>query len=345
MKEKELINSFSHFLISQKDFLQDCLSYNYGFTSKKGNVSYIDLIIFDDNIVNQPLAIVEFKINIPAEGATTERTKELLNYVGEIDVPAYLICPSENDFWIYELTDGIWQRLEKSNFPDFKALKGIFAAKAKLKGFQDAKKAKEKARKLQRKKAYTSLFSIIIAIVGGLITTIAISGIFSTKNESRPSDKDFVQRIESLEERVRANQKYSVLFSNQLAEMLAAGDSLKDSNQSNNYYHRKLLKINQSVDLIKADNSNLKTELEQLKHTISKDPLYLIELSTIRTDIVLLEKELDSDINIIKSELKSTDEKYNFLIGGIVTLIISILVLAVPNLIQGIKNTKVNSGS
>lgn len=311
MQEKELIHSFSDFLIYKKDFLQDCLAYKTDFTSKKGNHSYIDLIIFDDSIINQPLAIVEFKTNIPAEGATTEKTKEHLNFVGEIEVPAYLVCPSEADFWIYELIEDKWVKLEKNNFPDFKTLKNTFAAKEKIKEFEDAKKAKDKERKLQRKKAYTSLLSIIIAIAGGLISTIALSGIFSTKDSSQSRDKQLVQRIENLEEKVKDNQLNSDIFTKQLEELVDAGDSIKDSIQSRQYFHNQLVKLNQSVNLIETDNSKLNKELEQLKRVISKDPLYLIELNTIRTDITILEKDLDNDIIMINRDLESVNEKYH----------------------------------
>lgn len=342
MKEKELINSFSHFLITQKGFSQDCLAYDYGFRSNKGDFLSIDLIVFDDKVVNQPLAIVEFQTNIPAEGATTEKTKKVLNYVGEVEVPAYLICPSESDFWIYELSGGLWKRLDKSEFPNFKKLKDILAAKVKLKEFEDAQRAKEKARKLQIKKAYTSLLSVILAVIVGLVTTIALSGLFSTDKDSQTVDKEIVERINNLEENLQANEQYADLFSDQLSKIMAAVNSKKDSIQSNLYYQNELFKIDQTMDLIRAENSDIETELAQLKRIISKDQLYLIELKTIRTDITLLENELHNDVKIIKRDLGSIDDKYNFLVGGIITLIISIVILALPNLIQGLKNSRAN---
>lgn len=339
MKEKDLINSFSHFLITQKGFFQDCLAYNHQFRSNSGDFSSIDLIIFDDKVINQPLAIVEFQTNIPAEGATTEKTKKLLNYVGGIEVPAYLVCPSENNFWIYELSDEKWKKLDNSEFPDFKTLKDILAARVKLKEFEDAQRAKEKARKLQRKKAFTSLLSVILAVLVGLVTVTAISDLFSADKGSQ-IDKDIVERINHLEENLIANEKYADLFSDQLSKLMAAAKSKKDSIQTDIYYQNELFKLGQSLKLLKAENSNIETELAQLKSIIAKDQLYLIELKTIRTDITLLENELENNVKVLRSDLGSIDDKYNFLLGGIITLIISIVILALPNVIQGLRNSK-----
>lgn len=112
-------------------------------------------------------------------------------------------------------------------------------------------------------------------------------------------------------------------------------DSIQDNTQEPQMAIR-VVQGKSQFDLMRfaKQNDSIRKEFAQLKDILSNNPLHLIELYNTRTDMMLLDKDFKSEIKILQNELDSVNDKYNFIIGGLITIIAAIMMLAVPNLFQ-----------
>lgn len=331
----EVQKAFIDFLINEKEYSEDCLAFESIVGSDSKNIYRADLIIFDI-FEKQYLSLIEFKNHIN-QNTLNNAIKQVSKYIEIIDnpdLPVFLVGGKDKNFEIYILRNSsVWEKIEKEDFPTFKKLLKSISTKEMLREAENMRKEVEMKKRFQRNKSLASLFSIIVAVIGGIITVFLGTRIDNDNNTLKDDEISII--IENLKSKIEDNSKISRKALAEYKNFSVVIDSLNlkssDSEINNNF---KLMMMESELKVLAERNDSIQSEFSHLKNILSTNPLRVIELNNIKTDVTLLEKDVKSEIRILQNNIDAVKEKYNFIIGGIITIIGAILILALPNLIR-----------
>jgi uncharacterized membrane protein YeaQ/YmgE (transglycosylase-associated protein family) len=330
----EVQKAFIDFLLNEKGYPEECLAVEavVGIDSK--NTYRADLIIYDV-LEKQYLSLIEFKnqINQASLNNAIKQVSKYIELIDNPDLPIFLVAGIEKDFEIYILMNlSEWVKIEKEDFPSFKKLSKSIITKEMLRDAENLRKEIERKNKLQRNKSLASLFSIIVAIIGGIITLFLGTKI---EDNNKLKDNEISVVIENLKSKIEDNNKISEKTLTEYKNFSIAIDSLNKKNKEPQITNSiKLMMLQSEMKVLAERNDSIQSEFSHLKTILSTNPLRVIELNNIKTDIVLLDKDVKSEIHVLQNNIDALKEKYNFIIGGIITIIGAILILALPNAIQ-----------
>jgi len=332
--DTEVQKAFIDFLLNEKEYSEDCLAIDSVVGADSKNTYRADLIIYDI-FQKQYLGLIEFKNQIN-QFTLNKAIKQVLRYIEIIDnpdLPVFLVGGNENDFEIYILKNSsVWEKIEKEDFPTFKKLSKSIITREMLREAENMRKEVEKKNKLQRNKSLASLFSIIVAVVGGVITMFLGTKI---ENNDKLKKDEIAIIIENLKSKIEDNNKISRKALAEYRNFSVAVDSLNlKSSEPQITNNIKLMMMQSELKALAERNDSIQSEFSHLKTILSNNPLRVIELNNIKTDVVLLDKDVKSEMRVLQNNIDAVKEKYNFIIGGIITIIGAILILALPNLIQ-----------
>ncbi|GAA4327491.1 hypothetical protein GCM10023115_24560 [Pontixanthobacter gangjinensis] len=338
--EQNIRKKFIEFLKSKKDFNQNQFIIDYEIPL--GTKKYIaaDLVIIEPNI-REFLAFIEFKSYHSTEVFQTlneqikrNRVLQDLRYI-----PFYLITGDENDFVINKFENDNWIEITKDDFPNYNQLSTNAINRIKFKEREEEINQERDELVRRKNKGIASLISMMIASIA------VASGIFFIKNSDiglfqSPEKSDIL--LDSLKNKIERNFEKTELLSNRYEKTLILNDSLaKTISNSDNI---QFLTLSEKINNLENKDTLLNFRFNQLARIITKDPLNTLELNNLKTELTLSKKDFNTDIEIITRDINSMNQKieykYNVIITLLGALLASILVLAIPNLLQWKKSSK-----
>lgn len=334
--ESTLRRVFMDFLTREKGYPEDCFVMDHSAGPESKRIYSADLILFD-TLEKQTLGLIEFKEQITQDilRIAARQLKKTLESIGKPDLPVFLVGNSEATFLIYRLADaGKWVQVRKEDFPVFKTLSANIYTRETLRESENHRTEKEAKSRLQKIKAWASLITIILALTGGLIS-LSLNGKLNDRNNLDKQNQEVLTIVDSLESRINLSTQFTKQAISDYKSFSLILDSIQDNNQEPQMASR-IVQGKSQFDIMRIvkQNDSIRHEFEQLKEILSNNPLRLIELYNTKTDMILLDKDFKGEIKILQNDLDSVNDKYNFIIGGLVTIIGAIMILAVPNLFQ-----------
>jgi Type I restriction enzyme R protein N terminus (HSDR_N) len=321
MNHRELEYKFIEFLLkekgyNQKNFLLEA-SLRDSLSDENKSARYIADLILLDTDYNNYLALVEFKSYQNNSQATSQQTvaqvKKYLSVIGDVNIPGYLVIPSnENEFTVYLLDNNDWKEIEKNDFPHYDSLRSKNQADEKRFN-QDL--SKEKANELKKKRDLfrNTALSTLMSLVVGIVSVFVLSKkVFSTEDKSNIDKTKIIN--DSLQ--IQSNDLKSKIIDIK-KELLAikAQDSILVNSAKN-------LKINLLDERIKI-----------IENILSNSPERILKLQELTyqlksvNDQLLREKEIN-DIKIVNIKDRM-DQLTLWTSGLIITILGSIIGFAI----------------
>jgi archaellum component FlaC len=177
MREQDLEKIFADYLKNEKGYSDASFLYRVSIHPKIDEDFYkryiADLIIFDTHF-NNYLALIEFKSTATDKDlhGSLYQVTSYLRALNKPDLPAYLVIPCEQDFEIYLLAKGRWNKIEKQDFPNYQTFQSKAEADSKsfFEGVTENKYRYEIKRiQLTKNTAWSALLSMFVGIAAAVL--------------------------------------------------------------------------------------------------------------------------------------------------------------------------------
>jgi len=345
INEQSLRILFSSFLRDEKGYPSDSLLFEYPI-SRADNNRYLRADLILQNVeFSDLLALVEFKNSFNESNFTSAffHVSNYLTFLGQPDLPAYLVCYVENDFSIFILdSNEKWIQINKTEFPSYQALSSISFAKEKNE--KKTKKYKievkeQKERTITKVTTYISSISVIIGLLSFFITSKVNDkqSIELTKKQSY----ELMLIVDSINNKIIKSNSSLKQMSDSLTSYKMFIDSLsnyingKDDKLKYKFLKDKeFLQTQKEIDDFSERIAKLEFKISNIENIIIDNPEKIITIPILKKDIENQQQVLESKIKIIENDNIWMKEKLNSYGSAGVTFIISILV-ALTSLIVG----------
>lgn len=343
----EFKKEFVEFLTKQKRY-----SYEWVFQNAQISVSSKkritpDIMIWSDSL-GKGISIIQL-IDQNDPTLINDTVKKLNNFETDLSnkyLLKYLVIKNDtkSKFDIYELIDSqeILQ-VNHADFPTFEQLQNTYRQRQKIHNSESAE---------YPEKRIENNIKLVLSVIAVLISLITILGspfwVASFRGETDKSAKttyyksvsdslsqEFEQKLDEFINESIVNKQ---IINSKTLQLIRRLDSILDDSSITNTsailkLNLEIAQMNLKVDSLSNSQTALINKMSDIENALSNDPIETLQIISLKNELEKLDLSTQHMVSIFEHELETLKDNNKLLMGGIVTVIVSILLLAIPNII------------